>query len=453
MRWRSAKSSTAGSTPLKSPERLAIAFDLGTTTIAASLLDLAGGGRLAAAGALNPQREFGADVVSRLAAACASPDALERMARLVNGELERLAGELLASAGAAPESLALVAIAGNPAMEHLLLGLPVESLAFPPYRPLFTAGKSMNSADLGWDTMVDAFIFPLPGGFVGGDLVAFLYGVDVTDPRSPVPLGPRGSDPRLFLDLGTNGELALAAGDRIYATSAAAGPAFEGGNLECGMAALEGAISGVSFEGDRLSLSVIDGGVPAGICGSGVIDAIAGLLRAGILDATGRLLPAGEIPSNLANRLISRNGEVAFLLYRDARREIFLSQRDIRQVQLAKAAIRAGVEVLCERAGGIHCEALREVVLTGSFGARLSPAGLKNVGIFPGKMVEMCSFVRDGALAGVEKAVCTPGGFEAVDRLAAALRVIPLSGTPAFEKHFLEQMNFPGINNQMRDEG
>ncbi|MCM2359217.1 MAG: ASKHA domain-containing protein [Geobacteraceae bacterium] len=425
---------------MKSPDRLAAAFDLGTTTIAASLLDLGRGVRLAAAGALNPQREFGADVVSRLAAACESPDALGRMARLLNEELERLTGELLGSAGAAPASLTVVAIAGNPAMEHLLLGLPVASLAFPPYRPLFTAGKSMNSVELGWQTAVDAYLFPLPGGFVGGDLVAFLHGVGVTSHQLPV------TSHRLFLDLGTNGELALSAGERIYATSAAAGPAFEGGNLECGMAALPGAISGVSFAGDRLGLTVIGGGTPAGICGSGVIETVAGLLRGGILDATGRLLSAGEIPSNLANRLISRDGEPAFLLYRDARTEVFLSQRDIRQVQLAKAAIRAGMEVLCERAG-IHWEALREVVLTGSFGARLSPEQLKNVGIFPEKMVDMCSFVRDGALAGVEHAVCTPGGFGAVESLSAALRVVPLSGTPAFEKHFLEQMNFPEIKN------
>jgi len=421
---------------LKSSERLAVAFDLGTTTVAASLLDLDQGVRLAAGGSLNPQRQYGADVISRLEAACVSPEALKRMARLANGELERLAGELLASVGASPQSLVSVAIAGNPAMEHLLLELPVKSLAFPPYRPLFTAGRTVNTADLGWQTAVDAYIFPLPGGFVGGDLVAFLYGAGVTGPQSPVP------SPRLFLDLGTNGEIALTAGDRIYATSAAAGPAFEGGDLECGMAALPGAISGVTIAGDRVDLTVIGGGVPAGICGSGVIEAVAGLLRAGVLDATGRLLSPGEIPSNLANRVVSRNGEAAFLLYRDARCEVILSQRDIRQVQLAKAAIRAGIEVLFERAR-IHHEAVQDVVLTGSFGSRLAPEGLKNVGIFPEKMVEMCSFVRDGALAGVEKALAAPGGFDAVDGLAKAIRVIPLSGTPAFEKHFLEQMNFP----------
>ena len=429
---------------MKSNDRFAIAFDLGTTTIAAALLDRASGERLATAGALNPQREFGLDVVSRLEAACRSAENLAKMARLANDALQRLAGELLARAGASAESLELVAVAGNPAMEHILLGLPVESLAFPPYRPLFTAGKTLNTATLGWETACAAYIFPMPGGFVGGDLVAFLYGCDVSGPfrpqrvRSPVPI------PRLFLDLGTNGELALVAGGRIHATSAAAGPAFEGGNLACGMAALPGAISGVRLEEGRVALTIIGGGAPRGVCGSGVIEAVAELLREGVLDHTGRLRAAAEIPSNLANRITEIDGETAFLLYRDAQRHMYLNQRDIRQVQLAKAAIRAGIEVLLTRAG-ITSAAVREVVLTGSFGATLVPEWLKNIGVLPEKMIEVCSFVREGALLGVERALLVPRGIEAVDRLAEAIRVIPLSGTPAFEKHFLEQMDFPKI--------
>ena len=430
---------------MSSSENLAIAIDLGTTTIAASLLNRESGERLAFAGSLNPQRSFGADVISRMDAACSSPEALAEMTLLVNAELESLAVRLLEEGKSVPENLAAIAIAANPAMEHLLLGLPVTSLAFPPYRPLFTAGKRMDTAALGWKMKVDAYLFPLPGGFVGGDLVAFLFGVDATGPRSPIPSGHGGSGPRLFLDLGTNGEIALVAGEKVFATSAAAGPAFEGGNLDCGMAALPGAISGVRFDGDRISLSVIGGGVPAGICGSGVIETISGLLQAEVLDPTGRLLLSGEISSNLANRMISRDGESAFLLYRDARREIVLTQQDIRQVQLAKGAIRAGIEVLCERAHIDH-EEVREAVLTGSFGARLTPEGLKNIGVFPGKMVEVSRFVREGALAGVEKTLCSLGGIEELERVASSMRVIPLSGTPSFEKHFLEQINFPNIH-------
>ncbi|HEX2768500.1 MAG TPA: ASKHA domain-containing protein [Geobacteraceae bacterium] len=418
------------------PENLAIVFDLGTTTIAAALLDQATGERLAMTGALNPQWEFGLDVVSRLDAALKSAGTLQRMTALVNGTLQQLARELLLMAGLPAESVKLVAMAGNPAMEHLLLGLPVNSLAFPPYRPLFTSGRRINSAELSWDTAVPAFIFPLPGGFVGGDLVAFLYGCDAGR-------GTRDAA-RLFLDLGTNGELALTLGERIFATSAAAGPAFEGGNLACGMAALPGAISGLRLEGERVALTTMGGGVPFGICGSGVMKTVAELLRTGLLDHTGRLRAPAEITSNLANRIIEMNGEAAFVLYRDAKRIIYLGQQDIRQVQLAKAAIRAGIEVLFERSG-IRCEDVQEVILTGSFGATLEPGSLKNIGILPEKMVEICRFIREGALAGVEKGICAPRGMEAIDRLAEAIRVVPLSGTPAFAKHFLEQMNFPTI--------
>ena len=419
-------------------DTLAIAVDLGTTTLAASLVNRTTGERLAAAGALNPQREFGADVVSRLDAAVKSEAALQRMAALIRAELRALARGLLETAGRSPAELSCIAIAGNPAMEHLLLGLPVASLAFPPYRPLFTEGRTVAAAELGWDLPAEVFLFPLPGGFVGGDTVAFLHGVDSPDPRSPLP------GPCLYLDLGTNGEIVLAAGGNLVATSAAAGPAFEGGNLACGMAALPGAISGVTMAEGRLAVTTI-GGVPAaGICGSGVLDALTLLLREGVVDATGRLLAPEETGSSLGNRLTTLAGEVAFVLHRDALRTVYLSQGDIRQVQLAKGAIRAGMEVLAERCG-VPCESIADVILTGSFGAVLSPQSLKSVGILTENMLHTTRFVREGSLTGVEKALTAPGGLAAVTDLAAELRVIPLSGTPAFEKHFLAHINFPGL--------
>ena len=413
---------------------LAVAFDLGTTTIAASLIDRATGERLALAGGLNPQREFGLDVVSRLEAAIESEGNLREMKRSVNGALERFALELLEEACASADRLRRVAVAGNPAMEHLLLGLPVSSLAYPPYRPLFNSGRTINTAELGWETSADLHIFPLPGGFVGGDLVAFLFGSD--------SLIPAPHSTRLFLDLGTNGEIALASGGRIFATSAAAGPAFEGGNLSCGMAALPGAVWDVRLDEERVRIEVIGGGPPRGICGSGVMAAVSELLREGIIDPTGRLLSPSEIPSNLANRVAEVGGETVFVLHRDAKRLICLGQDDIRQVQLAKAAIRAGMEVLFERSG-IAKDDVEEVIITGSFGAVLEPGFLKNVGILPEKMVDISRFVREGALTGVEKSVSSPAGMEEVESLAGAVRVIPLSGTPLFERHFLGQMDFP----------
>ncbi len=418
---------------MKSFEKLAIAVDLGTTTIAASLIDTVTGERIARAGSLNPQRQYGADVVLRLQAADESGQKLRAMSQLVNGEVGRLALELLSRAGAGIGDLAGMAVAGNPVMEHLALGLPVHSLAFPPHRPAFKNGKTVNASLLGWDTDTEIFFFPLPAGFVGGDLVAFLYGLFS---------GENPHETCLCLDLGTNAEIALSAKGRFYATSAAAGPAFEGGNLSCGMAAVPGAISRVTLNGGGVDFSTIGDARPSGVCGSGVIDAVAGMLEAGVVDSTGRLLSPGEIPSNLGNRIGEVDGDAVFMLYRDASRRIYLSQKDIREVQLAKAAIRAGIDILLGRAG-VCVDELRRVVLTGSFGSELSPVSLKSIGILDAKMVQITDFVRDGALAGVEKMLCLRQGPQLVDGFAETIHVIPLSGTPAFEKHFVGRMDFP----------
>jgi uncharacterized 2Fe-2S/4Fe-4S cluster protein (DUF4445 family) len=415
---------------LSSPRRLAVAYDLGTTTIAASLVDQASRQRLARTGALNPQRQWGADVLARLTAA-SEPATLAAMQAAVAREMERLAEELLERCGAAADELAAVAVAGNPAMEHIALGLPVKSLAYPPFRPLFTQGKSVTTRDLGWSRELPAYLFPLPGGFVGGDLVSFLFGLDAA-PR-------RGT---LYLDMGTNAEIALFDGETFLATSAAAGPAFEGGNLRCGMAALPGAVSGVAIEGDRVRVETIGGSAPRGICGSGVLATVDALLGNGLIDRTGRLLPAGEIASNLGNRVQEVNGVPAFVLHRDASGMVYLDQEDIRALQLAKGALRGGMEVLLSRAE-LSFDDLTGVVLTGSFGAVLSPSVLKNIGVFTENMVIITGFVREGALAGAERLLAEPDGAERVAHLAQKVRVIPLSGTPLFEKLFIKNIDFP----------
>lgn len=407
----------------------ALAIDLGTTTLAASLLDLAGGERRAFAGALNPQRHFGADVVARLDAALGSALAYREMMALIRTELRRLGLELCTNAGIAWGDVSRVAIAGNPAMQHILLGLDLAPLAFPPFRPLTTAGTRIHAADLGWDGAAEIYVFPMPGGFVGGDTVAFLHGVEP-------------GDATLCLDMGTNGEICLIAGETIWATSAAAGPAFEGGNISCGMAALPGAISTVAIDGERLRLETIGNGQPLGICGSGVISVVTELLRCNILEMNGRLRLPGEIDSNLGSRVIDHNGSSAFVLHRDARNTIMLTQNDIRQLQLAKAALRAGIDVLAERSR-IRCDALQQVILTGSFGAVLRPGWLKTIGIFDESMVQTTRFTPEGALAGAEKALSGSRGYDEVEALARRFKVVPLSGTPLFETLFMRHIDFP----------
>jgi uncharacterized 2Fe-2S/4Fe-4S cluster protein (DUF4445 family) len=430
----------------------AIAIDLGTTTLAASLIDTISGERLAMTGALNPQRRFGADVVSRLAAAVNCIEANREMTELIRDELHRLARELCVTSAVAWNDVKQIAVAGNPAMQHLLLGLSVKKLAFPPYRPLVTSGTHLPVTEFGWEGGAEVYVFPMPGGFVGGDTVAFLFGALSPHPNSHPPFEGRGNyplapyplplTPALYLDMGTNGEIALMAGETIWATSAAAGPAFEGGNLSCGMAALPGAISSVRIEEERVRTVVIGDVPPIGICGSAVIETVTQLLQHGILEPGGRIRDSAEISSNLAGRVIRWNGENAFVLHRDAQRLLLVTQGDIRQIQLAKGAIRAGLEVLFERAG-VSCTALQTVILTGSFGAVLHPEWLKIVGIFDKGMVQITSFTPEGALAGAEQALMRDDRFAAVERLAKRFRVVPLSGTPLFESFFLKYLDFP----------
>ncbi|MGB9081546.1 MAG: ASKHA domain-containing protein [Desulfuromonadaceae bacterium] len=407
----------------------ALAIDLGTTTLAASLIDCSSGERRAISGALNPQRRYGADVITRLDAAVNSAPLRQEMTALIRAELRRLGGELCSTAGIAWNDVRRVAVAGNSVMQHILMGLELRSLAFPPYRPLYTAGTQLKAADLAWDGNADVYLFPMPGGFVGGDTVAFIYGA------AP-------GEATLCLDMGTNGEIALVAGETVWATSAAAGPAFEGGNLSCGMAALPGAISSVRIEGERLRLQVIGNGHPSGICGSAAIETVTELLRRNILESGGRLRGAEEIESNLATRVIEYRGAGAFVLYRDAENLIVLTQDDIRQLQLAKAALRAGIDVLAEHSR-IQCHAFKQVILTGSFGAVLQAEWLKTVGIFDESMVQTTRFTPEGALTGVEKALAGTDGFAAVEGVARRFRVVPLSGTPLFETLFIKHIDFP----------
>jgi uncharacterized 2Fe-2S/4Fe-4S cluster protein (DUF4445 family) len=420
---------------LQSSERVAIAIDLGTTTIAAALIRLPGGEILARSGSLNPQRGHGLDVVSRLEYAIRSPENLKELQILVNKELSRITEELIAAAGVDASAVAAAAIAGNPTMSHLLLGLPAESIAHPPYRPRFTEARRIDTQELGWPVSVPVYVFPSPGGFVGGDTVAFLHGLGFPEPRSTVP------DPCLFLDLGTNGEIALLSKGKLYATSAAAGPAFEGGNLSCGMAALPGAIFSVRQKDGRLVTTAVADAHPVGLCGSGVIDAVTLLLEEGLMDATGRILDPSEVSSPLGSRIQEKGGERHFVIYRDAGSFLSLTQGDIRQVQLAKGAVRAGMEVLLDKAG-ITGDSLQEVILTGSFGAALSFESLKTIGVLTQNMVKISRFIREGALSGVIRSLMLRDSGKPIERLSSTLRIIPLSGTPLFEQHFMAHINF-----------
>lgn len=403
-----------------------LALDLGTTTLVGRLLG-SGGELLAEGRCSNPQAAVAADIIRRLEAARAGRGG--ELQRLLGEGVGRLVEELRSQAGTGKERLAAAAIAANPGIVHLLAGEPVERLLFPPYRPDFVGGDWFPSNRFGLDLPCPVYLFPLVSGYVGGDLVAFLYG------QQPV------ADRTLFIDIGTNAEMALFSGENWRVTSVAAGPAFEGGEIACGMARRAGAVEDVRVVGDRLQLTVVGGGAPRGVCGSGLVAAVAAAREGGLIDAAGTLAASGEIATNLARYLVETDEGRALRLYRDAGTELVLTQDDLRAFQLAKGAVRAGALCLLDRAG-VATESLAAVVITGAFGTSLTPQTLKKVAILPENMLDKVRFAADGALAGVSRFLAQAQGAEEAKGLAANLRPYPLSGTPAFEKAFIAALDF-----------
>lgn len=404
--------------------RLHLALDLGTTTLAGRLLDEQGQ-MLAEGKVANPQRALGADIVRRLEAALAGEG--ERLQALLVDGIAALLDDLLRAAGAGRESIGAAAAAANPGVTALLGGDDVRPILFPPHRPRNLLLRSL--ALPGLQLPVPLTLFPGLSGYVGGDLVACLYG-----------LAP-AVDRTLVIDLGTNGEIAIGGAEGWLATSVPAGPAFEGGEISCGQLATTGAISNVTRVGDRLQLEVIGGSVPTGLAGSGLFAVIAVGIESGLIDCSGRIVTPAEVDSNLARYLRPNGRALSLCLYRDAGREIVVTQGDIRAFQLAKGAVRAGIDALLARAG-IPAAAVEQVIVTGAFGLSLDRQSLKSVAILPAVMVEKALFIPGGALSGVQRFLRQDDGCAQLQVLTEKMRSYPLSGTPAFERAFLAALNF-----------
>lgn len=413
---------------------VSFALDLGTTTLAGRLID-AQGKTLAEGKVPNPQRAVGADIVRRLEASLGG-DGPRLRALLVEG-MGVLLNDLVSAAGVRRQQIAAAAVAANPGVTALLCGDDVRPILFPPYRPKNLSLRTLDCPDL--RLPVPLTIFPLLSGYVGGDLIAFLYGLSF-----PLPPGGGGSGrggPVLCIDLGTNGEIAIGNADGWLATSVPAGPAFEGGEIGCGQLAAAGAISNITLDRDRLQLEVIGGGSPTGLAGSGLFALIAVGLASGLIDQSGRIMDAAEVDSNLSRYLKKDGNANALCLYRDATREIVVTQADIRAFQLAKGAVRAGIDALLARAG-VAAGDVEEVMVTGAFGLSLDRQRLKKVAILPDVMVKKALFIPGGALAGVQRFLLQENGCESLQALTRQMRSYPLSGTPAFERAFLAALNF-----------
>jgi uncharacterized 2Fe-2S/4Fe-4S cluster protein (DUF4445 family) len=403
-----------------------IALDLGTTTLAGRLFTAAGE-LLAESQIANLQREEGADILGRLQVA--HDDGGERLQSLLVRALRSLVSELLADAGCPADSVVSAAAAGNPGMSCLLQNLPVRSLLFPPHKPPNKELVSIPPGKLGLGFPVPLELFPLATGFVGGDLVSCLVGLQ------DAPVGT------LLLDLGTNAELALWDGERWWVTSAAAGPAFEGGNIDSGMIMADGAVTDVRLVDDRLQLIVVGKGPPRGLCGSGLAALVAAARQGGLIDATGRILSADEVETNLGRYLEAQNGAGAICFHRDAGGELLLTQEDVRNFQLAKGAVRAGIDVLLER-GGFSPKGVSQVLVTGALGTALSVEVLKRVALLPEAMLDKTSFIANGVLAGLQAYLIDGDGKQRLNSLMTTMQPFPLSGTPAFERLFLTRLEF-----------
>ena len=419
-----------------------IAFDLGTTTVVATLLDLTTGTPLAVASMLNKQQPFGADVITRISATMLNPAALGTLSALARETLAELAAEVCARAGADPADVAEVALAGNATMTHLALGIDPEPIGVAPFIMAARQLPAVTGQDLELPvhSASRVFTFPAFGAYVGGDITAGLLAAGMN----------RDARTRLFIDIGTNCELVLGNRDWLLATAAPAGPAFEGAAIRCGMRASDGAIEVVSFAADDVCLQVIGDAEPAGLCGSGLVDAVAGLVGAGLLDASGRFVPAEQaaaIAPGLASRLTMLGQERVFVLHwagepGDVSRSVYLSQRDVRELQFAKAAIATGWRVLLAEAG-LRPADVQQVLLAGSFGSYLSPASAIALGLVPRLPVLRIVSAGNVAGEGAKMALLSLRERAAAQAMVAEVRYVELSDRADFNDAFVDQLQFP----------
>jgi len=402
------------------------AIDLGTTTVAGSLVDLATGEAVASSAVPNPQAKWGRDVVSRIDAAVKDAATL---AELSDASRQACLTLIEGLAGERKGLIREITIAGNSAMEHIFLGISPDPLSKVPYRPAFKEARTYPATEVGFDMDADVYVFPLIGGFVGGDAVAVALSLGFG----------KGRGSELVIDIGTNSEILLAHQGQIFATSAAAGPAFEGGEVAQGMVAAPGAIEGIMIDGDNVRLSVIGSAAPKGICGSGLIEAVHALIGASVINRSGRIADSNEMGTNLASRIKNGPEGNSFVFYRGAKGEVSLTQSDVRALQTAKSATRAGINILLDKAG-LRPEELNKVYVAGAFGSKLSQESLKGIGLLH-NIWENVEYVGDAALKGAEMALNEKERAEAGE-IAKKAKYVPLSGSAHFEREFIRNMDF-----------
>lgn len=412
---------------------LGLAVDLGTTTMVAYLLDLEHGSVLAVQAQMNPQVSWGEDVISRIAFCHSNPHGLALLQGQAVAGINRLAQACCQQAGVEPDQIYECVLVGNTAMHHIMLGLDPSGLARTPFAPAASHSLEVRSADLGLNLAPEATLYTLPikAGFVGADAVAAALAVGAHDVAQPT----------LLLDLGTNGELILAAPDRLLCCSTAAGPAFEGRHIACGMRGADGAVERVRLDPANLepALTVIGGGPPLGLCGSGLVSAVAELLAAGVITPRGAFAEDHQSP-----RLRQGQQGLEFVLAPAGQtgngKDLVLTAQDVSELQLAKAAIQAGVAILSEEMG---LRRIERVLLAGAFGNYLQPSEVLRLGMLPGVQEAVIQNVGNAAGAGALKALASLGQRRLAEDIAESMEYLELSAHPKFADRFVEAMTFP----------
>jgi uncharacterized 2Fe-2S/4Fe-4S cluster protein (DUF4445 family) len=421
---------------------LAVATDIGTTTLVGALLDLRTGGELAVTSRLNPQRRFGDDVLSRIAHASRGGEQLKELSEAVVGAVDEMIGELCAQTGVERRRIYDLTFAGNTTMQQLLCRVDPGPLGRMPFVPGIGRGMKFAAAELGLHIHPrgTAYILPIIGGFVGGDTTAGMLAADIAEAEGPT----------LFVDIGTNGEIVLCANGKLTAASTAAGPAFEGARISQGTSGRAGAIEKVVVDG-RLRIHAIGDVRPMGICGSGLIDAAAVLLRHGLLSPRGQLKTPEELPEDalpdLKRRLIMHEGQLAFQLAEADRtaigRPIVLTGRDIRELQLACGAIRAGIAILLRRAG-LKPEDLADVWIGGGFGSFIRRDNAQRIGLLPWDVPRhRIRCLGNTSLAGARLTALSLPARQKAEDIARRTSHVDLATDREFQATFAESLTFP----------
>ena len=410
----------------ESTKLLGLAIDFGTTKLAGYLVDMKTGRTLASKGMMNPQISYGEDIIARCNLAVSSPDGRTQLQKLAADAISSLGDSMARSIGASGEDIVEAVVVGNTAMHHLYLGLPVKQLALAPFVPAVSMALDVKARDLGIKIARGAYVHVLPNiaGFVGADHVSMLLASEARSLEGAI----------IALDIGTNTEVSVLRQGEIHSISCASGPAFEGGHIKDGMRASAGAIERVRITSSGVDIETIDDAPPVGICGSGIIDMVAQLYISGVADASGRMRPGHP-------RVRERNGQLEFVLASEEERRglsaVVFTQHDVRELQLGKAAIRAGVATLLASIG-LPEQGISGIVIAGAFGSYLDVSSALDLGMFPAIPPERFRQVGNAAGMGAKRALISTAQRSEAAKIARTAHYIELAGSPVFNKNFIQ---------------